>query len=753
MPLKIHFVEGARAGETLELGDDQDQIVIGRDGGKCDVVFPPEETKVGREHCALRRVLGRYRLVLNGRNLVLVGGKPAVDDQEVLNHSRVQLGPDGPVIQLESSLNASYMVTEAQEAIPTKASVIEELQQSARRGRNIALLTTTIIVAIVVAGVLLWRSLAEKDVALASQAARFEERIKELDDLTEDQQQAVRDVVAKYEQPDDDERLGAVLRNAEKAVFMVTVQNEQGGESGKGTAWVCDKEGGVLATNAHVAVIFNSLKEGERMIARNVEGKEVRVKGVRIHPGYRAFTDLWSEYAPGSRTGPASFELVKTPGSGGDVALLYLEETSDLPAALPLASRERLEKVDRLTPVGYVGFPMEGMSLVNSRTPTPVSHAAYVIATTNFYGSAAEGFEDRQLIHHALPVAGGASGSPILGSDGEVVAVLNAGTVIGISKTGTRITSGANINFAQRVDLVRELMDDSAAKAQAERTQRWKMAIAKHYKPGRALHRETRVQRVIDEWKRLLSVHGDFEVTTTEVAGETATPKSTGDGFELLQAFQSEPPHIGLAVGSTEESNRPIELSIRKAGAAVTGLPDRFGSVASTNWVKFQVLPFNNTDEYTAVVTAPLDDMPVSLQVFVAKRRRRTQEERMEYGLAVARKHFESLRKYRIATVSMVEAERSLSTQRDKLFSDSANVALAGKGDYFFAANSHGDEPIYLEVTQESGSPLSSVNQGNSAIAFAASPFSRSSSVVVTVIGKVKDQKYDLRVYKIAEKE
>lgn len=49
----------------MEFGDDVAQITFGRDADQCDVVFPPDETLVGRQHCALRLELGRYRLVLN----------------------------------------------------------------------------------------------------------------------------------------------------------------------------------------------------------------------------------------------------------------------------------------------------------------------------------------------------------------------------------------------------------------------------------------------------------------------------------------------------------------------------------------------------------------------------------------------------------------------------------------------------------------------------------------------------------------
>ncbi|REJ69104.1 MAG: hypothetical protein DWQ31_05705 [Planctomycetota bacterium] len=748
MPLIIHFVEGARAGETLELDSDVDQIVIGRDASKCDVVFPPEETRVGREHCALRRVLGRYRFVLNGRNLVLVGGQPAIDDQELLNHTRVQLGPEGPVIQIEASLAPGYQATEMQQAIPTKGSVIAELQQTAQRSRRHTGITTAVIVLLALAAIGLWISSARHGAEVEEMRAR----IQLLDELSDEQKAAVQDVVAKYEQPDDDEQLNAALRAAERSVYLIAVQNERGGEAALGTAWVCDSDSGILATNAHVAEHFNSLDDGQRMIARNSAGHEVAVNSVAIHPGYRAFSNLWTEYAPGARTGPNSFKAIKAPGPGADVAILRLEATDDLAPALPLASLASLKKVDRLTMVGYVGYPMEGISLVNLKAPRPVSHAAYVIAATNFYGAADDEFADRQLIHHALPAAGGASGSPVIDSRGEVVAVLNAGTVIGFSGSGARITSGANINFAQRVDLVQELLDDTAKSAQAERTARWQRAIARDYERGRSLHRETNVRQTVDDWQDALSFFGDFEVTVSEAFSDVAIPPKGEGPRELSHTFATRPPHFGLVVASTELNQPAIDLQIRQGEDTVPGLVDRIRNRTTTDWLKFFAVAFGEEADYTAAVTSAGGDANLALQVFFAERRRRTPEERLAYGLDEVRDHYSNLRKYRIEAVPLVESERTLATPRDRVFSDSANVELPAKGDYFFVANSHEDQRIYLEVNAPGYDSLGSVNNGNSSLAYAARDYERPTDVVITVIGALENQKYDLRVYQIVEK-
>jgi hypothetical protein len=62
--------------------------------------------------------------------------------------------------------------------------------------------------------------------------------------------------------------------------------------------------------------------------------------------------------------------------------------------------------------------------------------------------------------------AGGASGSPIFNSRGEVVAILSAGNIIGqVSVNAGKINvirapSAAMVNYAQRVDILADIWPD-----------------------------------------------------------------------------------------------------------------------------------------------------------------------------------------------------------------------------------------------------------------------------------------------------
>ena len=78
----------------------------------------------------------------------------------------------------------------------------------------------------------------------------------------------------------------------------------------------------------------------------------------------------------------------------------------------------------------------------------------------------------RQLVQHDLPSTGGASGSPIVGASGKVVALLNAGNMFFID--GDRVPNAALVNFAQRADLIRDMLDGTAEQKLADARNYWR---------------------------------------------------------------------------------------------------------------------------------------------------------------------------------------------------------------------------------------------------------------------------------------
>jgi hypothetical protein len=143
-----------------------------------------------------------------------------------------------------------------------------------------------------------------------------------------------------------------------------------------------------------------------------------------------------------------------------------LEVAQDLPAnsILKLASADEVRGLKAGAVVGTAGYPVEGVvgGPAQSYGATPVLHVGTVTGITDFFFLPAD-FEQSRLVHHDLPSAGGASGSAIVLQGGHVVALLNAGNSYHPGANQARVPSGVLINYAQRVDLLRDLLDSEAA--------------------------------------------------------------------------------------------------------------------------------------------------------------------------------------------------------------------------------------------------------------------------------------------------
>ena len=114
--------------------------------------------------------------------------------------------------------------------------------------------------------------------------------------------------------------------------------------------------------------------------------------------------------------------------------------------------------------VGYVGYPMENLAVAgdNLQRPTPQMQFGRLTAiTTDFNPSEDEARPGRlnTLLQHSLPATGGASGSPMLNERGEVIGMLSA---VNFAMLGNRRIPTV-VNFAQRANLVSELIDDDDA--------------------------------------------------------------------------------------------------------------------------------------------------------------------------------------------------------------------------------------------------------------------------------------------------
>jgi hypothetical protein len=135
---------------------------------------------------------------------------------------------------------------------------------------------------------------------------------------------------------------------------------------------------------------------------------------------------------------------------------------------------ENLYNLKSGMPVGFLGFPSERLSGLgdnenyNIDAPIATMQTGIITAVTDFYFKDA-GVSGNYCIRHNLPLTGGASGSPIFNTKGQVVALLNGSNMLRVpnfDKKGNpifdadgkikriRYPNAAMVGFGVRVDLL-----------------------------------------------------------------------------------------------------------------------------------------------------------------------------------------------------------------------------------------------------------------------------------------------------------
>jgi len=179
--------------------------------------------------------------------------------------------------------------------------------------------------------------------------------------------------------------------------------------------------GGLLATNAHVTDgAAEIIRTGGRLAAYQHEsGLEVAVSAMWTHPSYTG------TFSP-------------------DVGVVRAVGLPPLPV-LSIASSDTLHNLNYFDEVRLSGFPGE-LGSIDLIRPRATMLSGHITALRPFDQSAPATPDTAMLIQHDMPTTGGTSGSPVLNSLGEVVAVNNSGSVEGQS------------NFAVRADALSQLL-------------------------------------------------------------------------------------------------------------------------------------------------------------------------------------------------------------------------------------------------------------------------------------------------------
>ena len=154
-----------------------------------------------------------------------------------------------------------------------------------------------------------------------------------------------------------------------------------------------------------------------------------------------------------------------------------------LDAQLQLADNSELKSLSTGVAVATAGYPMEGIigSPAQVISPSPETDVGSITGVTDFFYLPGD-VEHNQLVHADLPAVGGQSGSPIVGPNGRVIALLNSGNIV-LQLGGSRAPSAALINYGQRADLLHDILPGGRSFQLANEQEYWVKQTA-HYKRG-----------------------------------------------------------------------------------------------------------------------------------------------------------------------------------------------------------------------------------------------------------------------------
>jgi hypothetical protein len=441
--LTIRHRSGPLAGQAQRIEQGAvERIVFGRDASRCDVVYPPEAAIVAGRHFALvHKPSGDWTVELFGRPFVAIDGEPADLGAPVHNGSVIELGRrGGPSFEvlIEGETCDMAVKTLPQEQVRGSRAAATEAQRAATGARRVGVAAIVLgLVAVGGAGALVYL-LDRSDREFAHQLRGLRQQQERL--AAESIPREFRDRLA-------------------KAAFYVIHRSASGRETWGGTAFPIGPH--TLATAAHVAVVREQLEPGDKLLVRapGPDGQTWELISHRLHPAYEPFQAFLREdplmvETVQNENNPWGAQMV-TSGNSYDVAWMQVAGPP-LPLFLDIASREEILRLGAGDPLAFAGYPAENItgSEVQKLGPTPQVRMGSVIAMTDLFTLPAQPAY-RRLLHHNLGTTIGTSGSPIIGSSGQLVAIHNRTNYI-TTQHGVRIP--AVVAYAQRADMLADLL-------------------------------------------------------------------------------------------------------------------------------------------------------------------------------------------------------------------------------------------------------------------------------------------------------
>ena len=288
-------------------------------------------------------------------------------------------------------------------------------------------------------------------VLFAFQAKRTNDQIAALEEKVETAQADADAALSTIISPD-------LLREVDKSVYMVRVD-----KFNMGSAFVIDRDRGILATAAHVVEAIEFIEQFELSdfsVINQFTGKPLPVQSGRMHTGYGEFQKLVKRYGP---IAPDSFISLPRaqpyPDLPHDTALLLVDpidpETGEniLGPSLKIASMEKLLALKAGDAAAVLGFPG---NVINSATQGESASSRISRGIITALIAPIDQIEEKDngrmnnLIVHRIGLAGGNSGGPLIN---------NVGEVIGINTHGVSSNQSQGDGIAQRADVLLEMME------------------------------------------------------------------------------------------------------------------------------------------------------------------------------------------------------------------------------------------------------------------------------------------------------
>jgi len=527
-----NLAEGQPKAQTF--GDSVDTITFGRERD-CQVVYAPEYTVVGKRHCQLvRQVTGDYRVNLLGERYVEVNGVPADNNTVVPNGAVIRLGDpkDGPSFKVEIEKQAADLPDTRPQ--PKVKSWRDSMTETRRLGAVAAGVLALLLAGSI--GYFLTRTMSlEQQIAAANEAANARAKT---------------------------EFSPAVIDRLEAAVYLVA-KDEDGKPLPEATAWTFAPN--LLATNAHVTEALSGHTDEFFLVAP--DGKRIKIKNVTSHPGYSSFgsykanlgTTRYGNFTPLDLINEYDVGIIEIDPS----TPLPVDPSTNRPVMLEFASDAQLEGLTPGMAVASAGFPSENLKGTSSAAKSPPTlHFGFISSLTDVFMCRTEP-ANQLLIVHSVPVTGGASGSPLIDATGKVIGVVNGGNTNVLDNAGDagklRMSNAVQINYAQRVDLLRELEDGDAAKEIADDERYWHKTAAQF---------DDYFGFAVAAFEDLATSRYKVGKGEAKQIGEGVLDPGSSKSIKLVQQtfeFKAEPGRIYGFIADAE-GGVPIGINVKKAG-------------------------------------------------------------------------------------------------------------------------------------------------------------------------------------------